>query len=467
MGDRDVSPEQVASAPEARLYYLLPGDPGAQIQLVSEVCLLDATTYLYISFRGLDAYMTAIISVDGEEKYFPEAHAVFLRGIVCSAAGRLGPDIMFWADGLDELTWEELMDDRQHNPPGIIEHSIETCCVLGAPQSAASAEKAVDTLNCARGHWNDACASVGATTDGSLFHLTVQQKLGISKWLRDHGSEDLEKTDESVWAGIEAIFLSAYWNSVECIAEIVLSRDVRMIWGDYYMTYETYICAFRALTYLRHEKIPLKPCSVMGWQVAIACCNMRYVHQQSGGVDLRRMLQIARLCPSASNLHPKVMIATMLSFSKPWGRCPIPPSITFSSVASVEQFFIDTARYIILDRQDLSIWDQERPPCTKRINGIPTWVPDFSADAAQRGVQFPVRTGLQVWGDYFMRAHKNIRISNENHLIVQARGIDNIKRFSPIFNAWNAARICLDLYENLQSPMNEPQILWFALVDRL
>ncbi|KAI8951474.1 hypothetical protein F4801DRAFT_290150 [Xylaria longipes] len=453
--------------PEDVLYYLPPGTPYAPIRLTSQVCNLTTQSYKYISFGGSRYNRTVAISLDNEEKSISEPFANLLRGVMST-----GWDMFFWVDGLHQLDPE----DRDRKLRNLIRFADNTWCMLGTPRSTA-----------------------------------VTAKMGIAGALRNALSQGVRRIDEPMWADIEAMFGSTYWCSIHCIAEVALGHRVAMRWGDWGIDFRDYISAFRALTYLRHEEIPLKPCSTVGWQVAVNSSILKYMVRRCAKIDFRHSLHIARLCPSASAMNPIDMICVMDSISTPWRKAPS-PSPDHAILMSVRQAFVEAARDIVLDRQDLSIWDYERPPCLKRIEGLPTWVPDFSADAAQRGVQFPVRNGLHLWGNYFMRAHKRIRcvifgiifflfwqlseyrlsfwnqdgawkvlkhsritlkmaitdfecssVSNE-HLIVQMRPMDCIVWNSPIINAGNAAQICVHLYRNLQSPKDEPRIF---LVDRL
>ncbi|RYC55876.1 hypothetical protein CHU98_g10328 [Xylaria longipes] len=436
--------------PEDVLYYLPPGTPYAPIRLTSQVCNLTTQSYKYISFGGSRYNRTVAISLDNEEKSISEPFANLLRGVMST-----GWDMFFWVDGLHQLDPE----DRDRKLRNLIRFADNTWCMLGTPRSTAVTAK----------------------------------KMGIAGALRNALSQGVRRIDEPMWADIEAMFGSTYWCSIHCIAEVALGHRVAMRWGDWGIDFRDYISAFRALTYLRHEEIPLKPCSTVGWQVAVNSSILKYMVRRCAKLDFRHSLHIARLCPSASAMNPIDMICVMDSISTPWRKAPS-PSPDHAILMSVRQAFVEAARDIVLDRQDLSIWDYERPPCLKRIEGLPTWVPDFSADAAQRGVQFPVRNGLHLWGNYFMRAHKRIRLSfwnqdgawkvlkhsritlkmaitdfecssvSNEHLIVQMRPMDCIVWNSPIINAGNAAQICVHLYRNLQSPKDEPRIF---LVDRL
>lgn len=232
------------------------------------------------------------------------------------------------------------------------------------------------------------------------------------------------------------------------------------MWGNTKVKLRTYFTALRALTYTRHPGMPLKIRYDMRLQLAAAIPSARLMLERWNKIDLRRLLHLTRLFRPSNSLDAGEVLYAMTYISTYWGIYPMPYP---EPGRSLEQVFIETARHIVVDRQDLSIWDYERPPCAKLRSDLPTWVPDFSPAAAQRGIRLPMRTGFHIWGDYFMGEHKNIRVSKENHLIIQARPIDAIHWFSCRFNAWNAAGMCLYLFRNLQDLQDEG---WISVADR-
>ncbi|KAI0439375.1 hypothetical protein F4803DRAFT_47977 [Xylaria telfairii] len=199
-------------------------------------------------------------------------------------------------------------------------------------------------------------------------------------------------------------------------------------------------------------------------QLAAAIPSAMFMFERWNRLDLRRLLHLVRLVQSVQ--YPLALsgelLYAMTYISTYWGthRIPFPGP---GPAKHLHQAFIETARHIVVDRQDLSIWDYERPPCAKLVEDLPTWVPDFSPAAAQKGIRLPMRTAFHIWGDYFMGKHKNIRVSEDNHLIIQARPLDVISWSSCIFNDWNASSLCLHLFQYLQDIRGEG---WLSIADR-
>jgi hypothetical protein len=125
------------------------------------------------------------------------------------------------------------------------------------------------------------------------------------------------------------------------------------------------------------------------------------------------------------------------------------PAIDYSK--SVQQVFIEAARYIVLERQDLLLWSTGRPPCGKRIKGLPSWVPDFST-AVKNSMESP-QQGLRMWWDG-LQPRKHIRVSDDNGLMIQVYALDRVEHISRIFDAGNASRLCFEEYKKL--PALEP-----------
>ncbi|KAI0491026.1 hypothetical protein F4859DRAFT_508816 [Xylaria cf. heliscus] len=374
------------------IHYLLPGDPDSQIRLKSIVCDLDKTTYIYISVGGAESGTTVPVLVDGEPLDVREELAEFFRRCL-----RDGFDnILVWADDL---------------------------------------------------HWFE--------FDGLKYrwHRTSQRTV-IGIRLRPFVYTAQQYIDQSMWAELKVLFFSPYWNSVEAVIDIIVGNQPSLFWGDTAIEWHMYINTLHVLTYIHHWGIPPELYSATGLSVALAIPTAKYMyHAMGGAVDLRRMLHVARLCPQTSAMSAADMVFTMLAMSSRWRAwSPVPRR---HLGMSVQEAFIEIARFIVLDRKDLSIWDYEHAPVATRITGLPSWVPDFSVQAASRDVPLPLSTTFQIWGDYFMRNYKNIRVSYQNNLKVQAQTIDYIVSFSPIFNATNAAVLCQRIYQLLPNPKDK------------
>ncbi|TRX88242.1 hypothetical protein FHL15_010867 [Xylaria flabelliformis] len=355
MDDSNVSTIEnpvVAPGPSATLYWLPRADPHLPIRVYSRPSDLSTCTYVYISSCGLSKGAKLRIFVDDEERHVPARIALWLFRIL-----DVEEEAMFWADGLCQPESKfRTLTARQDGVIDIIRYAHEVWCLIGEPRSPELGEKVCDALGSASRHWKDACASVGAKIEQPLYTLTAQQKMGIAEWLRRSGSEDLEKIDESMWGEIVNMFDSAYWNSVECIAELVVGRSVWTLWGRRCISLENYMSAFRALTYFRldEETVPLRPSTTRAWKMAVAIHAVRYFNKTWHKVDLRHLLQLTRFCPFVRAELRDIIIAMA-------GLCMPKESrierFENKYLKSIQDVFVATARYIVYERQDLSIWD--------------------------------------------------------------------------------------------------------------
>ncbi|RYP10343.1 hypothetical protein DL765_008153 [Monosporascus sp. GIB2] len=93
-----------------------------------------------------------------------------------------------------------------------------------------------------------------------------------------------------------------------------------------------------------------------------------------------------------------IPIAMLSGHVRIHGAGPQPlPGIDYAK--SAQQVFVEVARYIVLERQDLLLWYGERPPCRRAHGGLPSWVPDFGADPAKGGAVGNPSRGMRAWRD--------------------------------------------------------------------
>ncbi|KAI1746133.1 hypothetical protein F4680DRAFT_463436 [Xylaria scruposa] len=348
----------IAARPKAKLYYLPRGVPSLPLRVSTALYDLSTNDYVYISSSGLRGGINHPsnhpIVVDGVERHIPFRIAVWLNRFL---SRRL--DLLFWVDGLCAPEFEfKTITDRHDGVMDIIRHASDIWCLVAEPRSLLLTKKIVNTLELAYCHWLDACAFVGVEMEQPLHTLTTQQKMSIAEWLRKSLPEDLAKIDEYMWWEIENIFHSSYWSSVKCIADIVVGQKVWMLYGGRRMSLTLYMGAFRAFTYLRHEATTrLKPSTTKGWEMAVALYTMRCFNKKWQKVDLRHLLQITRLCVDARG-DPRDVINAMAALCMPRERrIELFHNKYLRTQGTIQDVFIEVARYIIGDRQDLSIWD--------------------------------------------------------------------------------------------------------------
>ncbi|KAI0197192.1 hypothetical protein EV127DRAFT_403314 [Xylaria flabelliformis] len=358
MGDSNVStiPVVALGGPSATLYWLPRANPFQPIRVYSQPRDLSTCTYVYISSCGLSKDTNIRIFVDDEERHVPARIALWLFRVL-----QANEEAMFWADGLcrpEPESESRTLTERQDGVIDIIRYAYEVWCLIGEPRDPNLGDEIHKILDSASRHWNDACASVGAKIGQPLYILTAQQKMDIAEWLLTYGSKDLEKIDWSMWGEIESMFSSAYWNSIECIAELVVGRAVWMLWGRGRICLENYIGAFRALTYFHLEQTALlRPSGTRGWKMAVAIHVVRYFKRTWHKVDLRHLLQLTRFCVF-TRAESRDVINAMAGLCMPKERrIEQFDNKYLSTEGSIQDVFIATARYIVCERQDLSIWD--------------------------------------------------------------------------------------------------------------
>ncbi|GAW19335.1 hypothetical protein ANO14919_088210 [Xylariales sp. No.14919] len=148
-------------------------------------------------------------------------------------------------------------------------------------------------------------------------------------------------------------------------------------------------------------------------------------------------------------IEPKEFLHFMLNSRPPWGSERL-PLWGAEWCVFVRNVFIQTARIVVNQRRDLSLWSLERPPCAKRIPGLPSWVPDYTVGEipVKRSIYSKTQDGgLDArWGQW-MSPYKSIRFSNNNGLIAQGVFIDRIVYVSPIFTELNVSDLICHLYK--------------------
>ncbi|KAI0875752.1 hypothetical protein GGS24DRAFT_489096 [Hypoxylon argillaceum] len=248
------------------------------------------------------------------------------------------------------------------------------------------------------------CLDVNLSQDGGLIRVTPKQIDGIRA------------------------------SSVQCIPEIVLAKVSVIVCGRSNILWPNYGRYFPGLP-------------------SIEIAERR--HRLGESIELSPMIKTARECEAQD---PRDYIFSMIPISTPSmclryhnaGPQPL-PAVDYSK--STQEVFTDAARYTVLERQDLLMWEGERPPCAKRIKGLPTWVPDFSiGDPAT--YRFNLLSDLRQWSDT-VQPRKTIRVTSDNALQVQAYPLDRVEHVSRPFNAGNCTRVLYDEFLKLPGPVGE------------
>ncbi|KAI2616787.1 hypothetical protein GGR54DRAFT_608865 [Hypoxylon sp. NC1633] len=445
----------------ARLAILKPADsPDAPIEIGLTDAALKDTSYECISYdrssRSSTADETVTVSVNGEDLAIPKALESALRTLRRKERPRT-----LWADLLVGRTVEE-----RSAQAGVLRYVLEnaerTLCWLG-PGKGEITTKAFETISEMARRFEEACQQVGIKPDTSLTRATMQQIIGLREKLLDCPHDDLNSFDFAHWREIYSVFGASYWRSVQCISEIVLAKALIVVCGRGNIRWHSYIASSRAMPLYQAQffKVPLLPSVMKGFEIANSIEIAERRRRLGESIELLPMIQTARECGAAD---PRENVFSMLPITTPSARIhfhnagPQPlPIIDYSKTP--QQVFAEAAKYSILERQDLMLWYNERPPRAKRIKGLPSWVPDFSALPPKNNGSFNPNGGMRAWWDNIQpaSAKKLITVSSPSDgkpaLHLQAQALDRIVHVSPIFDAGNARRLCFTEFQKLVQEM--------------
>ncbi|KAI1394825.1 hypothetical protein F4819DRAFT_501525 [Hypoxylon fuscum] len=443
----------------ARLAVLQPAaDRDAPIELNLTEAPLKETSYECISYDRSAAAAAksnpVTILVNGEEQTISESLDSALRTFRRKERPRT-----LWADLLVGRTIEE-RSAQASMQRHVLENAERTLCWLGQDKGEATA-KAFETIHEMGRRFSEACSQVGIGPDQSLTRVNMQQMAGLREKLMDCPYNDLHSFDFAHWAVIYDVFGASYWTSVQSISDIVLARAPVVVCGRSNIRWHAYVAASRALPFYQAKffQVPFLPHVERGFEIANSIEIAERRRRLSESVELFPMIQTARDCHPAD---PRENVFSMLLIATPSARLQYHnagaqalPAIDYGK--SVQEVFTEAARYTVLERQDLMLWYGERPPCARRVKGLPTWVPDFSAGAPKGSAHCSPNTGMRAWWDHIQppSARKPLTVSTLADgtlaLHTQARPLDRVVHVSPVFNAGNARRLCYAEFKNLPS----------------
>lgn len=442
-----------------RLAVLQPGEGSAPIKITLEDSKPGETSYECLSFDRSQDDDTVEIVVGDQIQAVPKHLETGLQTFRRKDRPRT-----LWADLLIGSNAEE-RSKQASTMRMILENSDRTICWIGVDNDQSA--KAFDIIREMANRWTQACVHVNMPE--SWARATPQQMQSLLDRLRSCPYNDLSSFNFGLWKEIYNIFASPFWTSVQCLPDIVLAKKAVVVCGRSNIPWSDFYSASKALAVFQGKffKVPLLPNVMKGISVIHGIEIARRRKCAGESVELLPMIMSAR---DARPKDHREVVFSMLPIVSPSARlqyhnAPKPelPKVDYSKNA--QEVFVEASKYIIQERQDLLLWWTERSPCGKRIKGLPSWAPDWSAGDGGASVLSPT-SRLWEWSDS-VQSKKPLKVTDDNALHLQAIPLDKVVYTSSLFHAGNSRRLALKEWQKLEpsdTPDAQTEMFWRSLM---
>ena len=444
-----------------RLAVLQPGASDDALKVLLKQCHPHETSYDCIGYDRASNVEGASIDVDGEPYIIPMSLKEALSVLRFPDKERY-----LWADVLVGSSAEERSLQASATKT-TLENASKTIVWLGPTNSTLAA--AFDILQILANRWNQ--AALHAAMPSNWTQSRPEQLLIAREKLLSFPPEPLDAANTAVWQAIQDIFCSPCLKSINIIPELVLSVKSVVMLGRNTMGWNDFVAASRAYPGVLAGVKAEAPSEafMQAFQIMNSHETAIRRYRNDDGLELLPMIQSSRDC---SSNDPREIVFSMLPITRESKRTntnntPKPEKPRSDYSKSVQDVFKEAAEYIILERQDLLLWWSEQSPCKRIINGLPSWVPDWSSPNPKTGYFVSPNNDLRRWSDS-VPSPKTIRIDSLG-LRVQAHALDRIESVGAIFTAANCRRLVLTEWQTLPSaPGETPQAksdrFWRTLV---
>lgn len=417
--------------------------------VIIQICNVDPATinYTCISYDRASESHLITIEVDAEATTIPEPLESALR-----ALRRTDERRYVFADLLVGRSPEQ-RSTRAKETTVVFEHADEAIAWLGPGDGQTAA--AFDIMLTLANEWQQATLRTGFPE--SISRATQQQAADQQSYFLAKPDADFQLSDAALYNAVRHLFASSYFQSIEITPEILLAKEVTIMSGSSQISWSRFNAALKAYTMLG-PRLNLSDEQKQQFSQAfeqissLDLANRRKAQGES--LELLPMMQSAR---EGAFHDPREIVFSMLPIVTPSKRKVSdnhrPQPLTSDYSRSVQEVFKEAARYIIYDRQDLLLWWAERPPCGRKIHGLPSWVPDWTSTLPKLAVKASPNNGLRGWADPLQG--KLIRVDDDFALHVHAHALDRVTSVSEVFTESNCRRLCLQAWQSLPNLLNE------------
>ncbi|KAK4501891.1 hypothetical protein PRZ48_007700 [Zasmidium cellare] len=423
-----------------RLATLEPGRGDETVKLkIVEVDPKD-TRYECISYDRSKDFDTVNVEVDGEPFKISKPLASALK-----AFRKPGDSCTLWADLLIGSTDEERSTQAQEMKL-VFEHADKTTAWLGSanPQREAAMEMIQTVAN----EWSQ--ARLRTNYPENYTRATIQQMRGVQEYMGSRTSR-LQPSNKALWDAVQGLFCSTLFATPQIISEIILSKtpvttlgSKSVSWVDFAAAATGFAMLVPTLGLTPNPNLLKALERIMGLQTS--------TRRKRDGESLE-LLPMVKEARGLSYRDPREIVFSVLPVSTACLRTekdskrPALPKADYT--ATVAEVFKRASKYIVEDRQDLMMFWCERPPCGRKVAGLPSWAIDWSTSnpiGASSGLISP-DNGLRAWADPLK--NKRIYVDDQDGLHLQAHPLDRITSVSNIFTEDNCRRLCNEEFRKL------------------
>jgi hypothetical protein len=446
----------------ATLAQLAPGSFTDKIEIKLITSNLKTATYNCISYDRSREREEKEVTVDGQPTPVPLHLEQALR-----CFRHATKPVLIWAD---LLTGDDPQERSQQAlvMKEVMQNALAVTCFLGAGNELSI--KAYAVLQTLANWWSQ--AALVAKFPSRLSQMTHQNMQDMQISLGSRNMSDIQLLDARLWQEIESFLSSPYFKSTGALTDIVLGKQVILKSGAASMSWDNLNKAFRALMFVlpivgkQVSEMVKKSFEVIGG-IDVS------VQRKKKGESLELLPMIQSACQGTIAADPREFVFAVLPVVTPskrtesLGRNPEPlPAADYSK--TVDQVFIEAAKYIIGERQDLLLWWGEKPPCRKTIKNLPSWAPDWSASNSSPPIFLNPNSGLREWWDS-ISSPKRMFVDSDQALHVQAHALDQVDNVSPGFTKENYRRLCLTAWKRArllpgETKMEAAERFWRAVV---
>lgn len=420
----------------ATLARLAPGSAEDNIEIELTISDPANASYDCISYDRSQEWDTVDIAVDGKNMSIPLPLEQALRSFRHSSKSSI-----IWADLLTGSNIQE-RSKQALVMKEVVQNARTVICFLGV--GTKRSQEAYNVLQTLSNWWRQGALHTNFPIKNTMAtHKNMEE---MRTFLCSRNMTDIRLEDASLWEEVHRILASSYFLSTQAITDTILGKNVLLRSANGSISWDDFYRAMRATLFILPKLEKGTPSSLTESFQVVASMDISIQRSKRGEtLELMPMIQTAR--DSSFSSDPREFVFAMLPIVTPSGRTKVPQPLPVADYSKkTEQVFIEAAKYIIHERQDLLIWWNECPPRCRKLRNLPSFVPDWSTRRPKSHVFASTNNGLRAWWDS-IASPKRIRVDDENVLHVQAHAIDQIEKVTPVFTRENYRKLLLKAWK--------------------